>query len=101
MLGQPEQSRVVDAIPTLALALVVPQHVPLFGYDRLLVDPVGRRLAHRLYLSLAICAEAPALGTDPFVYTLLDARYGNHTRRQTGTERTGIDHGSELVSAQH
>ncbi len=80
VVAEPEQSR-ADATPTLALALVVPQRAPLFVYDRLLVDPTGRRLAHRLYLPLAICAEVPALDTDPFpapdeLYTLLGAHYG-------------------------
>ncbi len=75
-----EQSR-TDATPTLALALVVPQRAPLFVSDRLLADPTGRRLAHRLYLPLAVCAEVPALDTDPFptpdeLYTLLSAHYG-------------------------
>lgn len=80
VVDEPERSR-TDATPTLALSLVVPQRAPLFVYDRVLADPTGRRLAHRLYLPLAICVEVPALETDPFcapdeLYTLLGAHYG-------------------------
>ncbi len=80
VVREPEQSR-AEATSTLALALVVPQRAPLFVSDRLLTDPTERRLAHRLYLPLAICAEVPALEADPFqarddLYTLLGVHYG-------------------------
>lgn len=80
MLGEWERSR-TDATAALALALVVPEHAPLFVADRLLADPTGQRLAHRLYLPFAVCAEVPALETDPYrdpsdLYTLLGAHYG-------------------------
>jgi GntR family transcriptional regulator len=80
VVDEPERSR-TDATPTLALSLVIPQRAPLFVYDRTLADPTGRRVAHRLYLPLAICVEVPALEADPFrapaeLYTLLGAHYG-------------------------
>jgi len=81
VLGEPQHSR-TDATPTLALALVIAEREPLFVCDQLLADnTTGRRLAHRLYLPFAVCAEVPALETDPFphpgqLYTLLDAHYG-------------------------
>lgn len=81
VLGQPQHSR-TDATSDLALALVIAEREPLFVCERLLGDPVtGRRVAHRLYLPFAVCAEVPALETDPFLqpgqlYTLLDTHYG-------------------------
>jgi GntR family transcriptional regulator len=66
----------VDATPDLALALGLPEHAPVFGVDRLLADPAGRRLFHRLYVPVAVAADVPALEADPFrtpadLYTVL------------------------------
>lgn len=101
VVDEPERSR-TDATPTLALSLVVPQRAPLFVYDRVLADPTGQRIAHRLYLPLAICIEVPPLETDPFrapdeLYTLLGAHYGElhwtehvRTRMPTPSEVTTL-----------
>lgn len=101
VVDEPERSR-TDATSTLALSLVVPQRAPLFVYDRVLADPTGRRVAHRLYLPLAICVEVPPLETDPFrvpyeLYTLLGAHYGElhwtehvRTRMPTPNEVTTL-----------
>jgi GntR family transcriptional regulator len=113
VVGEPQRSR-TDATPTLALALVVPQHAPLFVYDRVLADPTGRRVAHRVYLPLAICADVPALETDPFhapgeLYTLLGAHYGAlhwtehvQTRMPTPSEVTalGVPNNAPLLVTQ-
>lgn len=101
VVDEPERSR-TDATPTLALSLVVPQRAPLFVYDRVIADPTGQRVAHRLYLPLAICVEVPALETDPFrapdeLYTVLGAHYGElhwtehvRTRMPTPNEVTTL-----------
>jgi GntR family transcriptional regulator len=80
LLGDPECSR-TDATPPLALALVVPEHAPLFVTDRLVTNATGQRVAHRLYLPFAVCAEVTALETDPYrqpgeLYTILAGHYG-------------------------
>lgn len=67
-----------DATADLALALGLPEGAPLFAVDRLLTDPAGRRLSHRLYVPFAVAAEVPALEADPFqapgdLYTALTA----------------------------
>ncbi|MGH3887564.1 MAG: GntR family transcriptional regulator [Pseudonocardiaceae bacterium] len=79
VVGEPECSR-TTATPTLALALVIPEHTPLFVSHRLLQQD-GNRMTHRLYLPLPMCAEVPALETDPFrapgdLYTVLATHYG-------------------------
>ena len=79
VIGEPDRYR-TTATPTLALALVIPEHTPLFVYHRIL-EQDARRMTHRLYLPLPVCNEVPALETDPFrapgdLYTLLDAHYG-------------------------
>jgi GntR family transcriptional regulator len=91
------------ATTDLALSLGVPEHTPMFVCDRLLHHHPGhnpptatgvvgddRRLVHRLYLPVSVCAEIPALTEDPFrtsseVYTLLtaagwDLRWVEHVR---------------------
>lgn len=69
----------------IALSLGVPEHTPLFVYDRLLAPHPGdgtalhvgqRRMTHRLYVPVSVCADVPELADDPFrtpdeVYTLL------------------------------
>jgi len=58
----------------LALALAVPEHTPLFVYDRLLTEAdtgrrpstTARRMVHRLYLPMSTCVRVPALADDPF-----------------------------------
>lgn len=72
----------------LALSLGVPEHTPVFVYDRLLThdspptpaladgEGAPRRMIHRLYLPVATCTGIPALTDNPFrapaeVYTLL------------------------------
>jgi GntR family transcriptional regulator len=86
----------------LALSLGVPEHTPVFVYDRLLThgssptptlaEGAGtpRRMIHRLYLLVAACTEVPALTEDPFrtpeeLYTLLteagrELRWVEHVR---------------------
>jgi GntR family transcriptional regulator len=85
----------------LALSLGVPEHTPVFVYDRLLEHHPGpapgpgtagdrRRMVHRLYLPVATTAEIPALSDDPFrtpeeLYTLLaeagrELRWVEHVR---------------------
>jgi GntR family transcriptional regulator len=76
------------ATTDLALSLGVPEHTPVFVYDRLLThdstptptlaDGAGtpRRMIHRLYLPVTTCTDIPALTQDPFrtpeeLYTLL------------------------------
>ena len=85
--GQPGRYR-TTATTDLALSLGVPEHTPVFVYDRLLThhstpiptlaDGQGtpRRMIHRLYLPVATCTDIPALTEDPFrtpdeLYTLL------------------------------
>jgi GntR family transcriptional regulator len=55
-----------DATPELALALSVPEHTPIFIYERLLAGPQGQRMIHRLYLPFTTAADIPALTRDPF-----------------------------------
>ncbi|MGH4017078.1 MAG: GntR family transcriptional regulator [Pseudonocardiaceae bacterium] len=89
----------------LALSLGVPEHTPVFVYDRLLAHQADhgpsasggaqRRLIHRLYLPLATCTDIPALTEDPFrtpdeLYTLLaeagrELRWTEHIRATTPT----------------
>nr|ASV46835.1 GntR family transcriptional regulator [uncultured bacterium] len=86
----------------LALSLGVPEHTPVFVYDRLLThedtptptlaDGAGtpRRMIHRLYLPVSTCTGIPALTQDPFrtpdqLYTLLaeagrELRWIEHVR---------------------
>ncbi len=94
----------------VALSLGVPEHTPLFIYDRLFAprdsapgehgggdrrgaarDAVGqRRMSHRFYLPVSTCAGVAALAEDPFrdpgeVYTLLaeaghELRWVEHVR---------------------
>ena len=90
------------ATTDLALSLGVPEHTPVFVYDRLLThdsSPIPtlaegagtpRRMIHRLYLPVATCTEVPALTEDPFrtpeeLYTLLaeagrELRWVEHVR---------------------
>ncbi len=92
----------------VALSLGVPEHTPLFVYDRLLApqhsqrgkheggrgdaarDVEQRWMTHRLYLPVSTCTAVPALTEDPFrdpgeVYTLLteaghELRWVEHIR---------------------
>lgn len=69
----------------MALALGVPEHTPVFVYDRLLTSTTtdeprtspaadqgaggrrtDRRISHRLYLPFTTCTAAPALADNPF-----------------------------------
>jgi GntR family transcriptional regulator len=76
------------ATTDLALSLGVPEHTPVFVYDRLLTHDstptptlangqgTPRRMIHRLYLPVTTCTDVPALTEDPFrtpdeLYTLL------------------------------
>jgi GntR family transcriptional regulator len=84
------------ATTDLALSLGVPEHTPVFIYERLLThntpptptltggQGTPRRMLHRLYLPVATCTDIPALTEDPFrtpddLYTLL-ARSGRELR---------------------
>lgn len=86
----------------LALSLGVPEHTPVFVYDRLLTHDstptptlaagagTPRRMIHRLYLPVATCTDIPTLTADPFrtpdeLYTLLaeagrESRWVEHVR---------------------
>ncbi len=86
----------------LALSLGVPEHTPVFVYDRLLTHDstptpalaegtgTPRQMIHRLYLPVATCTGIPALTEDPFrapdeLYTLLaeagrELRWVEHVR---------------------
>jgi GntR family transcriptional regulator len=90
------------ATTDLALSLGVPEHTPIFVYDRLLTHQdtptptlaegagTPRRMIHRLYLPAATCTDIPALTENPFrtpneLYTLLTAagrqlRWVEHVR---------------------
>ncbi len=96
------------ATTDLALSLGVPEHTPVFVYDRLLehhpehTPGAGtrggeeeRRMVHRLYLPVTTCTDIPALTEDPFrtpdeLYTLLseagrELRWTEHVRATTPT----------------
>jgi GntR family transcriptional regulator len=104
--GEPGCYR-TTATMDLALSLGVPEHTPVFVYDRLLThedtptptlaDGQGapRRMIHRLYLPVATCTGIPALTQDPFrtpeeLYTLLtqagrELRWVEHVRATNPT----------------
>ena len=76
------------ATPALALALGTAEYPPLFVYDRLLSGPAGQRIAHRLYLPFATCAEVAALEHNPYrepgeLYGLLAGHYGQLSFTET------------------
>lgn len=78
------------ATADLAYALGLPEGAPLFAVDRLLGDPAGRRLFHRLYVPFAVAVDVPALEEDPFrtpgeLYTALAA--AGHKLHWTETVR--------------
>ena len=78
------------ATADLAYALGLPEGAPLFAVDRLLADPAGRRLFHRLYVPFAVAVDVPALEDDPFrtpgdLYTVLAA--AGHKLHWTETVR--------------
>ncbi|MGH4026125.1 MAG: GntR family transcriptional regulator [Pseudonocardiaceae bacterium] len=98
-VGEPGRYRTTATVD-LALSLGVPEHTPVFVYDRILehhpdTGTDGRRMIHRLYLPLALCAEIPALAEDPFrtpedLYTLLagagwELRWVEHVQAATPT----------------
>jgi GntR family transcriptional regulator len=61
----------VNADVDLALALGVPEHTPLFVYERLLDETsdsrgAARRMTHRLVLPMPTCVQVPALADDPW-----------------------------------
>ncbi|HEV7651978.1 MAG TPA: GntR family transcriptional regulator [Actinophytocola sp.] len=61
----------VNANVDLALALGVPEHTPLFVYERLLdegsaASGPARRMTHRLFLPMPTCVRVPALADDPW-----------------------------------
>jgi GntR family transcriptional regulator len=67
---QPATAR-VNADVDLALALGVPEHTPLFVYERLLHETTAssgtaRRMTHRLVLPMPTCVQVPALADDPW-----------------------------------
>jgi GntR family transcriptional regulator len=70
---QPTTTR-VNANVDLALALGVPEHTPLFVYERLLHQTTAtgvsgrdaRRMTHRLYLPMPTCMRVPALADNPW-----------------------------------
>jgi GntR family transcriptional regulator len=70
---QPTTTR-VNANVDLALPLGVPEHTPLFVYERLLHQTSGtggaprdaRRMTHRLYLPMPTCMRVPALADNPW-----------------------------------
>lgn len=61
----------VNANVDLALALGVPEHTPLFVYERLLREDgvtsgPARRMTHRLFLPMPTCVRVPTLAEDPW-----------------------------------
>lgn len=61
----------VNANVDLALVLGVPEHTPLFVYERLLDEDSttsgpARRMTHRLFLPMPTCVRVPALADDPW-----------------------------------
>jgi GntR family transcriptional regulator len=54
-----------DATADVALTMGIPEHAPLFVYDRLLGQN-ARRVFHRLYLPMATCLDNAALTDNPF-----------------------------------
>jgi len=75
---QPATTR-INANVDLALALSVPEHTPLFVYERLLNEtshdtagdatgkgPDARRMTHRLYLPMPTCVRVPTLADNPW-----------------------------------
>jgi DNA-binding GntR family transcriptional regulator len=72
-----------DATADVALTMGLPEHTPLFVYDRLLGRDT-RRVSHRLYLPVSTCVDNPGLTENPFrtpgeLYDLLTAD-GQHLR---------------------
>ncbi|QNE18877.1 GntR family transcriptional regulator [Kribbella qitaiheensis] len=56
-----------NADATLALAIGVPEHTPLFGSDRLLENAAGTRIFVQTYVPFSTALEIPALEENPFV----------------------------------
>lgn len=105
-VGEPGRYRATASVD-LALSLGVPEHTPVFVYERVLAHhpgptpgvgpggPEGRRMVHRLYLPLATCTDLPALAEDPFrtpedLYTVLagtggELRFTEHVQAATPT----------------
>lgn len=69
--AEPPATTRVNADVDLALALGVPEHTPLFVYERLLDEASGtsgpaRRMTHRLFLPMPTCVRVPALADNPW-----------------------------------
>jgi GntR family transcriptional regulator len=89
-----------DASTDIALAMGVPEHAPLFVYDRLLGNN-ARRVSHRLYLPVATCTDAPALADNPFrdpgdLYAILTA--AGHQLTWTETVRAAAPTGDDTTT---
>jgi GntR family transcriptional regulator len=89
-----------DATTDVALTMGVPEHTPLFVYDRLLGHE-ARRVSHRLYLPVATCVDNAALTDNPFrepaeLYALLTAV--SHTLRWTETVRAVAPTGDDTTT---
>lgn len=69
--AEPPATTRTNANVDLALALGVPEHTPLFVYERLLDENTGtdgpaRRMTHRLFLPMPTCVRVPALADNPW-----------------------------------
>jgi GntR family transcriptional regulator len=89
-----------DATTDVALTMGVPEHTPLFVYDRLLGHE-ARRVSHRLYLPVATCMDNTALTDNPFrapaeLYTLLTQ--AGHSLRWTETVRAVTPTGDDSTT---
>lgn len=78
-IEQPSTYR-TDATADVALTMGIPEHAPLFVYDRILSRD-ARRVSHRLHLPVATCVDNPALTENPFrepadLYSVLTAGSG-------------------------
>ncbi|HEX5403152.1 MAG TPA: GntR family transcriptional regulator [Pseudonocardiaceae bacterium] len=98
-IEQPSTYR-TDATTDVALTMGIPEHGPLFVYDRLLGQDT-RRVSHRLYLPVATCMDSPALTDNPFrdpaeLYTTLTA--AGHPLRWIETVRAQAPTGDDTTT---
>lgn len=99
---EPGRYRTV-ATDDLALTMGVPEHTPVFVYDRLLAPAVAadqfgargaqRRIFHRLYLLASACAGIDELANDPF--RIPDQLY--EILAENGAELRWVEHVRAIV----
>lgn len=64
---EPAATYRTEATADVALTFGVSEHAPVFVCDRLLADPAGRRVFHRVYVPFSVAVDVPALEEDPFL----------------------------------